>query len=444
MSGHSRVIWSEGLFLQPQHFQQQERYFERFVEARCQSLIPHSWGFTAIEFERDLLSIGKVALRRATGVFPDGTPFQLPDDDPLPAPIDIDASVHDEIVNLAIPLRRAGEIDVARDAEGNGLMRQSVREVQARNAASDGGDPAVLEVGVLRTRLLLERDITPAYACVPLAHVVECRADKQVVLSDTFMPTVMHVRAAARLAAFARELQGLLHQRGEALAGRVSASGRGGAAEFADFLMLQVINRFEPCFSHIVESADLHPEQLFQICLAAAGELATFTTTAKRPPPFPAYRHDRLRESFEPVMRSLRESLSKVLVQNAIPIPITPGRFGISVAIVSDKTLYENAVFILAARADVPSEELRQRFPTQLKVGPSEKISELVRLALPGVPVQPIPVAPRQIPFHAGFAYFELDQNSKLWEQLKSSGGIALHVGGEFPGLAMEFWAIRS
>ena len=50
--------------------------------------------------------------------------------------------------------------------------------------------------------------------------------------------------------------------------------------------------------------------------------LATFTTTAKRPPPFPAYRHDRLRESFEPVIRSLRESLSKVLVQNAIPIPI--------------------------------------------------------------------------------------------------------------------------
>jgi type VI secretion system protein ImpJ len=258
------------------------------------------------------------------------------------------------------------------------------------------------------------------------------------------MPTAMHVRAAARLAAFARELQGLLHQRGEALAGLVTASGRGGAAEFANFLMLQAINRFEPWFSHIVESADLHPEQLFQICVSAAGELATFTTTTKRPPPFPAYRHDRLRESFEPVMRSLRESLSKVLVQNAIPIPITPGRFGISVAIVSDKTLYENAVFILAARADIPSEELRQRFPTQLKVGPSEKISELVRLALPGVPVHAIPVAPRQIPYHAGFAYFELDQNSKLWDQLKSSGGIALHIGGEFPGLAMEFWAIRS
>lgn len=445
MSAHSRVIWSEGLFLQPQHFQQQERYFERYVEARCQSLVPHGWGFTEIEFERDLLTIGKVALRRVSGVFPDGTPFQLPDEDPLPTPIDIDASVHDQILYLAIPLRRPGEIEAARDSEADGLVRHSVREVQARNAAAaNGGDPALLEVGALRTRLMLDRDVTQAYACVPLAHVVECRADKQVVLNDAFMPTVMQVRAATRLSAFARELQGLLHQRGEALAGRVTVSGRGGAAEFADFLMLQAINRYEPGLSHIVEAADLHPEQLFHLCVSAAGELATFTTTTRRPPPLPPYRHDRLRESFEPVMMALRESLSKVLTQSAIPIPITPGRFGVSVAVVSDKTLYENAVFVLAARADVPSEELRQRFPAQLKVGPSEKISELVRLALPGVPVHAIPVAPRQIPFHAGFAYFELDQNSKLWEQLKSSGGIALHVGGEFPGLAMEFWAIRA
>src|SRR6185436_15324457 len=129
MSAHNRVIWSEGLFLQPQHFQQQERYFERYVEARCQSLVPHSWGFTEIEFERDLLGIGKVALRRVAGVFPDGTPFRLPDDDPLPAPIDIDGDVRDQILHLAVPLRRDGELDAARDGDADGLVRHSVREV---------------------------------------------------------------------------------------------------------------------------------------------------------------------------------------------------------------------------------------------------------------------------------------------------------------------------
>src|SRR5436190_6438885 len=98
MSVHSRVIWSEGLFLQPQHLQQQERYFERYIETRCHALAPNSWGFTEIEFERDLLGIGKVAVRRAAGVFPDGTPFRMPDDDPLPQPIDIAPDVRDQIL----------------------------------------------------------------------------------------------------------------------------------------------------------------------------------------------------------------------------------------------------------------------------------------------------------------------------------------------------------
>ena len=444
MSAHNRVIWSEGLFLQPQHFQQQERYFERYVETRCRPLVPHGWGFTEIEFERDLLSIGKAALRRLSGVFPDGTPFRMPDDDPLPSPLEIGAEVRDEILYLAIPLRRPGEIEADRDAGSDELVRHDVRKVQARNATSNNGDPAVLEVGALRTRLLLAKDVTDAYATVPLAHIVECRADRQVVLDENFIPTVLHVRAAGRLAAFTSELLGLLHQRGEALAGRVAATGRGGAAEFADFLMLQAINRYEPLLAHFADSGDFHPESLFHVCVTAAGELATFTATSKRPPKATAYRHDRLRESFDPVILALRESLSKVLTQTAVSIPIEPKKFGISVAIVTDRSLYSTAVFILAARADMPAEEVRRRFPAQLKIGPVEKITDLVRLQLPGVPVHAVPVAPRQIPYHAGFAYFELDQTDALWDQLQSSGGVALHVAGEFPGLALEFWAIRS
>jgi type VI secretion system protein ImpJ len=443
MSAHNRVIWSEGLFLQPQHFQQQDRYFERYIETRCHALIPHSWGFTEIELERDFLSIGKFGLRRAVGVFPDGTPFRMPEDDPLPAPIDVGADVRDQLLHLAVPLRRTGELEVGRAVGSDELVRDDVRELQARNATSIAGDVALLEVAALRTRLLLASDATQAYACVPLAHLIECRADKRVVLDEHFIPTVLHARTASRLATLTTELLGLLHQRGEALGGRVAATGRGAAAEFADFLMLQVINRYEPLLAHYADSGALHPEELFRVCVSAAGELATFTTTSKRPPKFPGYRHDRLRESFDPVIAALRESLSKVLTQNAVSIPLEPKKFGISVAIVTDRNLFNTAVFILAARADLPSEELRRRFPAQLKIGPVEKIGDLVRLQLPGVPVLPVPVAPRQIPFHAGFTYFELDQTSELWDQLKGSGGVALHIAGEFPGLAMEFWAIR-
>jgi type VI secretion system protein ImpJ len=443
MSGHNKVVWSEGLFLQPHHFQQQDRYFERYVEERCQSLIPHSWGFTALELERDLLSIGKVALRRAAGVFPDGTPFRMPDTDPLPPPLEIGPQIRDQVVYLGVPLRRADSPEIDHAAGTDGLARHDVREWEVRNATSSAGDPALLEVGALRTRFLLESDLTQAYGCIPLAHVVECRSDNEVVLDGSFIPTVLQAKEAERLATFLAELVGLVHQRGDALGGRVAATSRGGAAEMADFLMLQALNRYEPLLSHYSESGRVHPEDLYRLFVGIAGELATFTASSKRPPVLAPYRHDRLRDSFNPVIAALRTALTAVMERRAIPIPIESKKFGIYVASVPDASLYATAVFILAARADVPAEELRRRFPVQLKLGPVERIRDLVNLQLPGVPVHPVPVAPRQLPFHAGFAYFELDQSHELWGQLKTSGGVAMHVAGEFPGLALEFWAIR-
>jgi type VI secretion system protein ImpJ len=76
-------------------------------------------------------------------------------------------------------------------------------------------------------------------------------------------------------------------------------------------------------------------------------------------------------------------------------------------------------------------------------VGPVERIAELVNVALPGIPVRPLPVLPRQLPYRSGTIYFELDTKNPLWKQLETSGAIALHLAGDFPGLEMEMWALR-
>src|SRR5687767_1515617 len=443
MSGHNKVIWSEGLFLQPQHFQQQERYLERYVETRCQALTPYSWGFADVEVERDFLGIGKFGLRRAVAVFPDGTPVRFPDDDPLPAPLDIGSNVRGQIVHLAVPLRRPQAVEAERADGRDELTRQQIREVEARNVASASPEAAVLEVGGLRTRFLLQSDVTAAYACIPVAYVVECRADKQVVLDEEFIPTVLQVKAATRLAKFLEELLGFIRQRGENLA-RDSTAGRGTTTEITDFLTLQVLNRYEPVVAHLAGSPQVHPEELFRLCAALGGELTTFLTSSRRPPALPPYVHEQLRQTFDPLVKLLRDLFGAEIKRRAVQIPIEKKRFGLNVATVSDRTLYSTAVFILAARADLPTEELRKRFPLQLKIGPVDEIKNLVNFQLPGVPVNAVPVAPPQIPYHAGFAYFELDQRHELWSRLTSSASVAIYVGGEFPGLTLEFWAIRA
>lgn len=444
MSENNRIIWSEGLFLRPQHFQQQERHLETWIEGRTAALRTHSWGFLELEIERDLLAIGKLGLRRARGVFPDGTPFAMPDNEPLPAPLEVGTQIRDQVIHLSLPLRKSGSLQSRRVGNGSELTRYRTRDREVRDITTESAATTELEVAALNTFLLAQSEPAEDFARIPVAHVVECRADGQVVLDDRFVPTVLRCGTAGRLATFLMELQGLLHQRAEALAARAVASGRGGASEIADFLMLQIVNRYEPVVMHLASNPGLHPEDLYRLTLEITGELSTLTAASRRPPQFPVYRHDALRASFEPVINALRGCLSVVMEQNAIPIPLAHKKFGISVGSVADQGLFDTAAFVLAARADVPAEDFRRRFPAQVKIGSVEKIRDLVNLQLPGIGLQPMAVAPRQIPYHAGFAYFELDRTHELWRVLKGSGGIAIHQSGDFPNLAMELWAIRA
>lgn len=443
MTINNRVVWSEGLFLRPQHFQQQDRHVERYVDLRVGAVRTHGWGFTELELDRDLLGTGKLAVRRARGVYPDGTPFCIPDDDPAPVAMEVPPTARNATVMLALPLRRAGALEVDKAGGSREITRLQRQELEVRDNSGLTDEPALLEVAALRPRLVLQGDPLDEYACVPMARILECKADRQVVLDEQFIPTVMRSAAAPRLASFMRELQGLLHQRGEALGGRVTASGRSSTAEVGDFLMLQAINRYEPVATHLASHGGLHPEDLYCFAASLAGELATYTLPAKRPQPLEIYRHEDLRATFDPLFAAVRSVLSAVMEQAAVPVPLELKRFGIRVGVVADRTLFDGAVFVLAAKADMPTEEFRRTIATQLKLGPVERIADLVNLGLPGIGLRAMPAPPRQVPYHSGFQYFEADQSSELWRQLRTSGGIAIHVAGEFPGLNMELWAIR-
>ena len=442
MSWNSKVVWSEGMLLQPQHLQQHDRYLHSVLETRVAGVRAYAWGFSKLVIDEQLLAQGKLALLACTAVLPDGTTLNLPQDDALPEPLNIPEDARDALIVLALPLRRMG---IAETSEGTGpdnFARHRPIEYEAMD--SNGLDnSALMQVGSLRLRLALESDVANAYTTLGIARVIERRPDNRVVLDAAYCPPCLDFRVAPRLSAFADELVGLLGQRGQALASRLSQPGAAGAAEIADFLMLQLLNRSEPLFAHLAGMTGLHPERLYAELAQLAGELATFSRPDKRTSSYPVYRHDRLSESFHPLIDDVRASLSMVVDSHAVPLKLEERQFGIRVAVVPDPELLRSATFVLAVNAHMPPESVRSGFPAMVKIGSVEKIRDLVNLQLPGIALRALPVAPRQLPFHAGFTYFELDKNSEYWKPLLSSVGFAMHIPNEYPGLQMEFWAIR-
>jgi len=78
----SRVVWAEGMYLAPQHFQAQNRYFEEAVHFATASLWRDAYGLAACQLDADALRNGTVSLLHARGMFQDGLPFDIPECDP--------------------------------------------------------------------------------------------------------------------------------------------------------------------------------------------------------------------------------------------------------------------------------------------------------------------------------------------------------------------------
>ena len=462
----ARVIWSEGLFLRPHHFQQLERHFESLLDGRLGLAATAQYGFLNLQIDRALLLQGKLHLAAGTGLFPDRTPFELASADCLLKPFDVPEGTRDQVVCLSAVLRRQGVKTVALDGvevpresavgseigSGNGRGHRSA-PTRTRYSAVDakvadnivGFDgEAELKVGALNLSIGLLEGLDGALTSLPIARVIERRADGSVLLDENFVPPLLDIAAHPRTRSWLDELHGLIRQRADALAGRMGSATTNGVGDTTDFLLLLMCNRCEPLLAQLRQTTPLHPLQLFHELLKLAGECATFGREGRRPPELPVYKHLALADCFEPVVEEIRRAMTAVLDQNAVRIPLRDVGNGLFRADVPDPRLITAGFFVLAAASQWPAERLRSAIPAQVKIGPTDKLRDLVMLNLPGIKLDALQYPPRQIPFHANFCYFQLEASDPLWAPIEISRSMGLYVAGEPPALEMQLWAIRA
>ncbi len=443
-SFEKRVVWTEGMMLMPQHFQQQSRYFESQIRGQVAFTREHHWGFYDLVIDKSLLKTGKFRVSSASGILPDGSYFSLPETDCAPAAIDIDESLLGKKIYLAVALTSSSQIEVARSGMQERVVRFMLEEIEVHDATDSSSLKTPLEVAGLKFYLLSDNDSLGAFACLPIAVIQDITRNKEVVVDEEFVPPTINVLCSSFVRGFLSELNHLITNRVQALASRVSVAGKASTFEVQDFLMLQSLNRCLPQVRHISAAGVLQPEPLYVFLTSLIGEMSVFTNASKLYAEQPAYEHNNLTVVFRILFEQLRQVFSTVLEQNAIQVPLIEKKYGVRVGVVSDKTMFGTCGFVLAVNADLPPDEIRQYLPPQLKIGSVEQIKELVNLQLPGISINTLAVAPREIPYKRNCVYFELIPKGSYWQSLSQSGGIALHIGANIPGLVVELWAIRN
>lgn len=440
----TKIAWMESQYLFPHHFQQQERYIESYIERRARAIAAFIWGFDSILLNEAMLHEGRIGLNAVKGVMPDGCPFDLPVSAELPLPLQVSSGVKQQLVYLALPVYQAGSRHVNLENTSNGVSRYVLRQLDVYDYCSDSANQETIETAELQFQLVLESASLGGYTAIPIAKINEVTQEGAIILDKNFIPPCINIAQNLRMTTYLEDILGLVQQRADAIAQRFNQENKDkSASAIVDFMLLQMLNKYEPRLHHLKSIPQVHPERLFDLMQSLSGELSTFTTKSKRPVEHVRYQHDNLQQCFPQVMAAISKQLSVVLEQTAISLPVEKRQFGVFVSRLADRTLLSQARFIIAFKSALPIDKLMSYIPAHLKIGSVETIRDLVNNQLTGIKISALATAPREITYHAGFIYYELDSQNELRQNLQKSGGFAFHLAGDLPDLAIEFWAIR-
>lgn len=438
MSWYSKVAWSEGLFLRQHHLQQNDRYVERLLESRVAQVTPYPWGFAQIEIDRDLAQQNKFALRRASGIFQDGTPFDMPGTSPLPEPIDMPEGVDRQLVWMTLPAATVNgrEVDMAQATTGSRYVRDLETIV---DSASSLFVEQEIEVAHPRAEFEVRKTPKPGFHSLKVARILEVR-DKTIVFDETFAPPVLVTHAHPVVAGWVDRVIGWVDTKLETLARYAADPSSGGGLQTFDYFMLQMLNREVNVLKHLRSSKYVHPVEVYKELLRISGELWTFSPK-RLAPEYAEYEQDSLDTTFEPVLADIQRLLS-LDIGRAIRLNLIERAPNAYIAQVTDRALFRNATFVIEVAASRPLTQIQQQFPALCKVGPNTRMNEIVQTHLPGIELVHMPTPPRQIRSISDHVYFYLEKSSPLWPEFSQASSMGLHFAGEWPGLQLDLWAI--
>lgn len=435
-------IWSEGLFLRPQHFQASDSHARRNLHARLDGAAAYPWGIVHLEISDDLASGAQFGIKRLLAVLPDGEVIDIPGTQPPPPPFDITTNVRDEIVYLTLPARQPGALEYAAAIADDAVTaRYLIRIANVIDATDPDRGSEAIEIAEPNVRFGIEESDRAGRICLGLARIRELQA-KRVIFDDAYIPPSLDLRSCQTLAGFVIDILGRLEQRQDEVSLRAAEPSAGSNSD-AMFLLLIALNRWQPVLRHLARLDRVHPERLYATFISFAGELATFTSAERRPQAFPDYDHENLELCFRPVMEALRVALGVQIGAGAQPlklVKLAPGAYN---SVITDRSLYDSGRFFLAVSSARPAEMVRAQLPALVKIGSITKMEQLVNSAVPGVPLVPIGAPPSQIRALPGYVYFELDRTSPDWRDFATAPALGLHIAGEWPELQMELWCVK-
>jgi type VI secretion system protein ImpJ len=446
-----KILWGEGLFLRPQHFQLQDAYHEQRLNHTIRSTIPFAYGVQSIQFDELQLSTHVLALEKVEMLWQDGEIYQAPARDLLPEPLQLDdLTLRGEMtVYLALPMIQPNKPNVScHNSHQSGRYHSHLTETHDLFT-----DATAADITLLRRRAefkLLESGIEPNHELDGFLYLAVAKVKRQssgnFEFDAKFIPPILHIDASASLmSALKRSLNVI-----QAKIKTIQSNNRENeqkliefrSGDIVSFWLVNALNTAYATLNHLLQYPHIHPERLFFELLRLTGSLLTFST-AYEVDQLPHYQHHHLQESFSQLDAILRDLLDTIISNRYISIALKEARPSYWIgSLESDKITRDTRLYIAVSSGMMQSHELVQLVPLRFKVGNSMDVEQRVVAALPVIPLHHLMQIPTAIPVRSGVSYFEIEPNNELYQRMLDAESICIYIPAGFQDISVDVMAV--
>ncbi|GBU20271.1 hypothetical protein R80B4_00147 [Fibrobacteres bacterium R8-0-B4] len=454
---NQKILWREGTFLQPHHFQFSDRLHAARVNTRAATLSYAGFqhGFTDLEIDRDALLVGSFTLIRAVGVMPDGTCFSISSAAGGALSRSFSAFCRPERqtldVYLALPLYAPSASGVGVQgadaaADGRSVGCRYVESALSLPDELSGDNVQEIEVGELNCQIRFEGESLDG--CVWLRVAKMSRGGSGYMeLARGYAPPVLFTRVAAVLRDTLSGLLELLWARIGSLAKcrRRSEWGQAffSASEENSFRVMSALCTFTPLLGRLLELPKIHPFECYANLMTLYGSLQCFSPTLS-PKNFPAYNHDDPAATFTELADRIRDALKAEFWTTCVSLPLEQVSASTWHCRFPDERFATRANLFIGVSADVDRKRLLVDVLQRVKAGSRENLDLLVSSSLQGLPLIHVRNIPEGLPAKPEYVYFAVDRHGPLWDSVESTGTLGIHFsGGVYPDMKLEVLGLK-
>ncbi len=420
------ILWGEGLFLRPHHFQRLEAQVHASLRLSELLATPNSYGLFALQVEQESLANWRVSLSFGHLRLMDGTQLRFPEDCHLSAAtIPRTAFRNSESrvrVYVGVSELRRGLSNTAGIGSGAPPARYLAHEeeVEDENLA---GNPQPLKFRKLNPQILIGDDAVRGFDAVPIFQLrlgASAEAPPQIDLD--YIPPLLTQEAWGPLASLIRSVADRLGATSDQLARQMIDRGvafaSGHKEDLERILHLHAINTALGGLSWLPTSRGLHPFLLYTELCRAVGHLAIFRRGRKMAE-LPVYDHDNLAFCFSTLKKLLEIETGGEEPYVRIPFAAQ----GLQMAVrMQSEWLEPSWSFYIGVEASLKSSrviELLSEKELGMKAGSAEEVDKIYQFGRRGVRFMPVGDAPRAFP-RANWHYFRVDRD-EAWATVERS-----------------------